>query len=81
MFAPVTDVSLGKQPLGSQPLGSSTNDVQDLNKYRVIHELKAVDFFEHQISFSSSEPEARFEIIDHGPNVRLSTNVPKNLKR
>lgn len=81
IFAPAYDNSLGKEPLGASPLGGTTADVTVLNKYRCIHELKKVDFFENQITFSSSDPEAQFEIIAHGPNIQMSTNVPRSIKR
>ncbi len=81
IFAPAYDNSLGKEPLGSNPLGGTTADVSVLNKYRCIHELKKVDFFENQITFSSSDSGAQFEIIAHGPNIQMSTNIPTSIKR
>ena len=81
IFAPAYDASLGKEPLGSSPLGSTSTDVTELNKYRCIHELKKVDFFENQILFSSSDKSAQFEILAHGPNIQMSTNVPRIIKR
>lgn len=81
VFAPSFDSSLGKNPLGQDPLGSTATEVTELNKYRCIHELKAVDFFENQISYSSSVSGAQFEVLAHGPNVRLSTNTPTSIKR
>lgn len=81
MFAPVYDSSLGKNPLGSNPLGSTSEEVEDLNKYRCIHEMKAVDFFEHQVIYSCDGEGMQFEILAHGPAVRLSTNVQRSIKR
>lgn len=81
VFAPTYDSSLGKESLGSSPLGSTGSDVTELNKYRCIHELKKVDFFENQILFSSSVSGAQFEILAHGPNIQMSTNVPRSIKR
>jgi len=81
VFATAYDSSLGKEPLGSSPLGSTATDVTELNKYRCIHELKKVDFFENQIIFSSSDSGAQFEILAHGPNIQMSTNVPRSIKR
>ena len=75
-FATNPDSSLGKNPLGSNPLGSSQTGLSALSKYRQIHQLKAIDFFENQIMYSSNE---QFEILSHGPNVRLSTNEPTYL--
>lgn len=81
VFAPAYDSSLGKNTLGSDPLGSTSADVSALNKYRCIHEMKKVDFFEHQVLFTSSDPDAQFEILAHGANVSMSTNVPRSIKR
>lgn len=78
VFAPNYDASLGKNNLGQAPLGSLADEVSDLSKYRCIHEMKSVDFFEHQVIYSSV---GRFEIICHGPNVRYSTNIPTSIKR
>lgn len=75
-FAPTTDASLGKDNLGKNPLGSSTIQMSNLNKYRVFWDIKAQDFFEHQIILSSDSENAQFEILAHGPNARLSTNLP-----
>jgi len=76
IFAPAYDSSLGKNPLGSNPLGSTSADVSTLNKYRQIDKFTASDFFENQVIYSCSDQDAQFEILAHGPNVRLSTNLP-----
>ena len=81
IFAPAYDSSLGKNALGSNPLGGTTANVSTLNKYRCIHEMKKVDFFEHQVLFSSSVADAQFEILAHGANASMSTNVPRSIKR
>lgn len=80
-FALTADANLGKDNLGKNPLGSTTVSAETLNKYRCIHEIKLVDFFEHQITYSSSDQNAQFEILAHGPNVRLSTNIARSIKR
>lgn len=81
LFAPAYDSSLGKNPLGESPLGSNANDVQELNKYRCIHTLKAVDFFENQIVFTSDTKGAQFEILAHGAAIRKSTNLPRSITK
>lgn len=72
-FATTVDANLGKDNLGKNPLGSITTQILNVNKYRVFWDIKAQDFFEHQVIFSS---DAQFEILAHGPNARLSTNLP-----
>jgi len=81
IFAPSVDSSLGKDNLGKNPLGSITNQVSMLAKYRVIHDIKLNDFFEHQVVFSSDSENAQFEILAHGPNVTMSTNLPTYIHR
>jgi hypothetical protein len=76
-FAPNQDGNLGKSNLGKNPLGSTSIQVSDLNKYRVIHEMKLQDFFEHQVIYTGT---GRFEILAHGPNVKASTNMPISIK-
>lgn len=81
VFAPKADANLGKNNLGKDPLGSTVVETSTLNKYRCIHEMKSVDFFENQIVFTSGSPNAQFEILSHGPNIRASTNIPRSIKR
>jgi len=80
-FSNTFDVSLGKDNLGKNPLGSSTFQLSNLNKYRVFWDMKVEDFFEHQIILSSDSENAQFEILAHGPNARVSTNLPTYLHR
>jgi len=81
MFATTKDISLGKDNLGKNPLGSSTISISNLNKYRCFDDIKAQDFFEHQVIYSSDSENAQFELIAHGPNVRNSTNLPTYLHK
>jgi len=78
-FTPAYLAGLGQVPLGSAPLGSTLIEVPDLIKYRCIHTLKEVDFFEHQVVYFTSG--GRFEILSHGPNVRMSTNIPASVTK
>lgn len=77
-FAPSVDSNLGKNNLGKDPLGGTSSDISDLNKYRVIWEMKRVDFFEHQVIFTGT---GYFEILAHGPNAIPSSNQPRSIKR
>lgn len=81
LFGPVNDSNLGKDNLGKQLLGSTVNSIPELGKYRCIHELKAVDFFENQIVYSSDVENAQFEILAHGPDIRMSPNLPTSYGR
>lgn len=81
LFGPVIDSDLGKNNLGKDPLGSTATEIPTLGKYRCIHELKAVDFFEHQVVFSSDSEDAQFEILAHGPDIQMSSNLPTSIGR
>lgn len=81
LFGPVIDADLGKNNLGKDPLGSTATEIPDLGKYRCIHELKVVDFFENQIVYSSDSEDAQFEILAHGPDIRMSANLPTSIGR
>jgi len=72
---------LGSNPLGNSPLGGTSEEDVDLNKYRVIHDLLAVNFFEHNVTFKSDVLGARWQIVSHGGNVRPSTAQPTFIKR
>jgi len=79
-FALVQNAGLGKTNLGKTPMGSVATAERVLNKYRAINEMKAQDFFEHQVTYSTDTENAQFEIIAHGPNVILSTQLPVSIK-
>jgi len=81
IFGTVIDANLGKNNLGKDPLGSTATQITELSKYRCIHELKAVDFFENQIVYSSGSEDAQFEILSHGPDIRMSANLPTSYAR
>ena len=81
IFGPVVDPDLGKENLGKNPLGSTATAIPELNKYRCIHEMKLVDFFENQIIYSSDSEDAQFEVLAHGPNITMSSNLPTSYGR
>lgn len=81
IFSPVDDGNLGKEDLGKTPFGGVSETLSELNKYRCIHELQKIDFFEHQIVYSSDSEDAQFELLCHGPNVEMSSNLPRSIKR
>jgi len=63
---------LGSLPLGSGTLGSTTETPSDLKKFRQIQGLRKLPFFEMRAIFSTTDDDAQFEIIGHGPQVRYS---------
>ena len=71
-FGASADNSLGKNSLGKEPLGSTVTALSDRNKFRKINTMRATDFYEMQISYSTTEDAADFEILAHGPNARMA---------
>ena len=65
---------LGALPLGSATLGSSTETPSDKKKFRIVHGMREVPFYEMRAIYSTTDTNAQFEIIAHGPQVRFSQN-------
>lgn len=63
-LASLGKTSLGKQPLGGQLIASPTTP-----KFRVIKTFPLGYFYEDQISFSSEELDAQWEVIGFGPQL------------
>lgn len=78
VFSTSKDSNLGKDNLGKNPLNGTLDNLPTLRKTRVIWDMKKVDFFEHQVKFSGT---GTFEILAHGPNVEISTNLPTFIHR
>lgn len=68
LFATSTDNSLGKNPLGQQPLGSITDSIDNLAKFRVIHNVVKQDNFELQVGYEGSNTDDQFQLLAQGPN-------------
>lgn len=81
LFQPATDVSLGKNPLGSEPLGSSLDTLDELSKFRVIHELEKFDFYELLVQYESNQEDAGWQLIAQGGNVMLSPTDNFDIKQ
>lgn len=73
--------SLGKESLGKVKLGgdvtTSSADVGNVPpKFRLIQTFPGTDFFESQISFTSSQVGASWELLRFGPALEYSDNIP-----
>lgn len=80
MFYTESDGSFGKVPLGKNPLGTITDSDNNLPKFRAIHSLNKVGFYEMQTIIKTNKENYRWEIIAHGPNTLLSTADNINIK-
>lgn len=81
IFNTTSDGSLGKWPLGSMPLGSITDSISNLSKFRVIQEIKDVDFYEHSPVYSSNDVDYQWEILAFGGNTEMSNNDNQPIKQ
>lgn len=73
LFGVGGDSSLGQNPLGSEPLGSTSEDQDELTKFRVIHNGAKEDFYEIQVGYSTNDIDQRWELLASGPNIVAST--------
>lgn len=81
LFSTTTDNSLGKWPLGHLPLGSITDSISNLSKFRIINEIKDVDFYEHSPVYSTNAVDYQWEIIAFGGNAELSVSDNQPIKQ
>jgi hypothetical protein len=65
---------LGALPLGQGTLGSLGDTPTDLKKFRQVNGMPQLDFYELRTIYSTTDTNARFEIVAHGPQVRFSQN-------
>lgn len=73
--------SLGYLPLGAGPLGSSMDAEADLKKFRVVHGMREVNFHEMRAIYSTTDENAQFEILGHGPQVRIAPNQNNSITK
>ena len=81
LFTPVSDASLGVNPLGTNPLGGLLVAGEDTSKYRRMKPAVPVDAFEWQFRFESDGDDQVWQILSHGVNVQLSPNVPASITK
>lgn len=81
LFIPVADNSLGLNSLGTEPIGGLTQAPNDLNKIRHIAPTTPIDFFEIQVIYESSDEDAQFQVLSHGPAIRFAKSHPTYLSK
>ena len=72
---------LGSLPLGASTLGSSSETPTDRKKFRQINGTRTEDFHEMRTIYSTTDDDASFEIIAHGPQVRYSPNQNNHITK
>lgn len=77
---PITG-NLGSLPLGAGPIGTMQTGGADLKKFRQVNGTRAVDFYEMRAIYSTTDTSAQFEILSHGPQVRLSQNQNNSITK
>jgi len=80
-FTPSGDGSEGSNPEGYTPLGSTTDEIPDIVKLKVIHDTTRIDFYEAQRFFWSNSENPYFSLIARGENVAQSENLPNELHK
>lgn len=83
LFATTADGSFGKVPFGENPLGSITDSLDDLSKFRVVHEItkNEQDFYEIQNFYETDEIDYRWEVMAHGGNISLASADNVSIKQ
>lgn len=81
VVGPIQEASLGSNPEGSNPEGSSADEIDSIQKARIIHQTGVLDFFERQRVFESDSLDADFRILSYGENIRASENQPVNIRK
>ena len=77
----ITGGSLGSLPLGAGPLGTVEDGGVELKKFRQINGTSTVNFHEMRAIYSTTDTSAQFEIMAHGPQVRLAPNQNNSITK
>ena len=81
LFTPNINASLGTNSLGQNPLGLGGSEPDDKPKYRRIKPIVADDFFECQCGYEQDESDGQLQIVAHGPELLLSSNIPQRITK
>lgn len=80
IFYNVSDPSLGKTPLGKAKLAGDPGGLL-LNKFRIIHEMAPLDYYEIQVAYSSDDIDQDWEILAYGPDATVANNDNHEIKQ
>jgi len=81
IFALTQGGNLGKKPLGHNPLGSTGDEVDTLQKFRVIKVTNKTDFYEVQNEYLSNDIDQQWQLLVQGSNVSMSKSDNFGLKQ
>lgn len=80
LFTSAKTVGIGKSVLGSEPLGTTTDEIEELSKFRVIDTMVKQDFFEIQPIYKTNQIDANWKLLAFGSNANYSSNEPITIK-
>jgi hypothetical protein len=80
LFTSAKTIGLGKSVLGSEPLGTTTDEIEDLSKFRIIDTMVKQDFFEIQPTYKTNQIDANWKLLAFGSNANYSSNEPITIK-
>ena len=72
---------IGQEPLGGEPLGGPTTAAEDVNKFRIIHEMAPLDYYEIQAVYSTNDIDQKWELLAFGSDVQLSNSDNFEIKQ
>lgn len=72
---------IGSSPLGHLPLGGLSAADTEFKKFRHIKALRANDFHELLVTISTTDDDAQFEILSHGPQGRLAPSQNNSIRK
>jgi hypothetical protein len=81
IFANITTGNLGKEPLGKEPLGSTSDDVDELQRFRVIKQTYKRNFYEIQVKYESNDIDQQWFLLHQGGNAMLSKDDNFSIKQ
>ena len=72
---------LGGSPLGGEPIGGPTTAAEDINKFRIIHEMPPLDYYEIQPVYSSNGIDLRWELLAYGSDAVIANKDNFEIKQ
>lgn len=80
IFSSLTEAPLGDAPLGQEKLAGGGSG-EGLNKFRIIHEMPPVNYYEIQPEYTSNGVDQRWEVLAYGGNLGMANNDNNDIKK